>query len=57
MPKLAGRAPFVLRPPMPPTCVRSSAYRNVFVSAEVFSPETLPRDMRLPVPAGQTSWV
>lgn len=35
-------------------CCASMVLRNVFVSMEVFTPESLPRDLRLPVPTGQT---
>ena len=37
-------------------CCASMILRNVFVTSEVFEPETLPRDLRLAVPSGRNSW-
>ena len=36
-------------------CCSCMVLRNVFAAMEVFSPDSLPRDLRLPVPTGQ-SW-
>ena len=34
----------------------SMILRNVFVASEVFTPETMPRDMQFPVPSSASAW-